>query len=77
MGTSLLWLHFGFTGRIVLPALSLAAAAGVGLLWATTRPRWEKAHCSWCGASVRAKSLATEKGRAGWRITYAAPSAAT
>ena len=73
MGTSLLWLHFGFAGGIVLPSVLLAAVAGAGLLWATTRPRWEKAHCSWCGAPVRAKALVFDRERPGWKITYGCP----
>lgn len=56
MGGSLLWLHCGLTSRLVPPLLALALGTGLGLLWATTLPQWQKAHCAWCGARVRARS---------------------
>jgi hypothetical protein len=70
MGTTLLWLHYGFTLRILWPVLWLALGTGAGLLWGTTRPRWEKAHCSWCAARVSAKAMKYDKGRKGWVRVY-------
>ncbi len=70
MGTSLLWLHYGFTPRILLPDLGLALGTGLGLLWGTTRPRWEKAHCSWCATRVSAKTMKYDEGRKGWVTVY-------
>ena len=70
MGASLLWLHYGFTAGILVPFLWLAAFSGPGLLWATTRPRWEKAHCSWCAARVRAKAARYDEASGGWVMIY-------
>ena len=70
MGTSLLWLHYGFTREIAAPAAWLAAATGLGLLWAVTRPQWEKAHCSWCGSRVRAKASRYEAQSKAWVMVY-------
>jgi hypothetical protein len=70
MGTSLLWLHYGFTGKIAGPMVWLAGGSGLGLLWGTTRPRWEKAHCSWCGFRVQAQSMRFDDARAGWVLRY-------
>jgi predicted RNA-binding Zn-ribbon protein involved in translation (DUF1610 family) len=70
MGTSLLWLHYSFTKRILEPESWLFISTAVGLLWATTRPRWEKAYCSWCGSRVRAKSMKYNKPHGGWVMTY-------
>jgi hypothetical protein len=66
---SLLWLHYGFTERILVPLACLWGATGLGLLWATTRPRWEKTHCSWCGARVTAKATRYDKAK-GWLMVY-------
>jgi hypothetical protein len=70
MGTSLLWLHYGFTPKIVMPVDCLAAATGLGLLWGTTRPRWEKAYCSWCATRVQAKAKQYDRNRGGWVMLY-------
>ena len=70
MGTSLLWLHFGFSSGLWGPAGLLVLAAGLGLLWATTRPRWQKAHCSWCAAPVVAKAQKFDKSRGSWVLVY-------
>jgi hypothetical protein len=66
MGTALLWLHYGFTERILAPFLGLIPSTGAGLLWATTRPRWAKAHCAWCAARVSAHALRYDEGRKVW-----------
>lgn len=73
MGTSLLWLHYGFTEGIVGPLVLLGIVTGLGLLWATTRARWQKAHCSWCGFSVRAHLMRYDEGRQGWVTVYLCP----
>lgn len=70
MGTSLLWLHYGFTPRILGPILCLISVSGVFLLWATTRPRWQKAHCSWCGARVSAKATKYDEQQKRWMMVY-------
>jgi hypothetical protein len=70
MGTSLLWLHYGFTPKIVMPMGCLTTATALGLLWGTTRPRWEKAHCSWCAARVQAKAKQYDRDRGGWVMFY-------
>ena|SRR5579859_4126168 len=70
MGTSLLWLHYGFTVRILGPEIWLLLGTAAGLLWGTTRPRWEKAHCSWCGAKISAKAMKFDEKRRGWVMVY-------
>ena len=70
MGTSLLWLHYGFTPRILGPSIGLLMASAVGLLWGTTRPRWEKAHCSWCAARVNASEMKYDETKKGWVMVY-------
>jgi hypothetical protein len=70
MGTSLLWLHYSFTPKILMPAGILALAAALGLLWGTTRPRWQKAHCNWCGTPVRAASMRYDEGHRAWVLIY-------
>ncbi len=70
MGTSLLWLHYGFTPKIVVPVVYLAVGTGLGLLWGTTRPRWQKAHCAWCGARLKAHSMRFDKKAGGWVMIY-------
>ena len=70
MGGSLLWLHYGSTPGIVRPTAGLALGSGVGLLWATTRPHWQKAHCAWCGARVKAKTLRLDRGKGAWLAVY-------
>jgi hypothetical protein len=70
MGTSLLWLHYGFTAGILVPMVCLALASGLGLLWGTTRPRWEKTHCSWCATRVQAKVKKYDQKRKGWMTLY-------
>ncbi|HUO57722.1 MAG TPA: hypothetical protein VMV05_06050 [bacterium] len=52
-----------------MPALWLVLGAGSLLLWATTRPRWQKAHCSWCGARVTASAMKFDEKGGVW-ITY-------
>ena len=69
MGSSLLWLHYGFTPRILVPVLWLVLCAGLLLLWGTTRPRWQKAHCSWCAARVTAAAMKYDEQRNSW-VTY-------
>jgi hypothetical protein len=73
MGTSLLWLHYGFTPKIVIPDVGLALATGLGLLWGTTLPRWEKAHCAWCANRVQAHSKKYDAERKGWVTVYPCP----
>ncbi len=70
MGISLLWLHYGLSSGIIVPFLFLGAVTGPGLLWAVTRPRWEKAHCSWCGSRVRAVAVRRETAGEGWVLVY-------
>jgi len=70
MGSSLLWLHYGFTAKILMPAAWLALGTAMGLLWGTTRPRWEKAYCSWCAARVQAKAKKFDEKRKGWVTFY-------
>jgi hypothetical protein len=70
MGSSLLWLHYGFTPKIVMPMAWLALGTALGLLWGTTRPRWEKAHCAWCGGRVKAGAMRFEKEKAAWVMVY-------
>jgi hypothetical protein len=70
MGGSLLWLHWGFTSRMVPPLLALALGTGLSLLWATQLPRWRKAHCAWCGARVRAGSSLRAGGEKGLVWVY-------
>ncbi len=70
MGTSLLWLHYGFTPKILLPVGLLALGTALGLLWGTTRPRWQKAHCSWCANRVQAKVMKYDEKRKGWVTLY-------
>ncbi len=71
MGTSLLWLNYGLSLRILEPMGLLLLATGAGLLWATTRPRWEKAHCSWCMARVTAHEMKYDEAKASWIVIYA------
>jgi len=73
MGTSLLWLHYGFTARIVVPSLCLLLAAGMGLLWGTSRPRWQKAHCTWCGFRVSAAEMIFDEAKKEWVMIYHCP----
>lgn len=70
MGGSLLWLHYGFTPKILLPVGWLALATALGLLWGTTRPRWQKAHCSWCGNRVNAKATRFDESLKAWVLVY-------
>jgi len=70
MGTSLLWLHYGFTARILGPSLFLLFGTGTGLLWGTTRPRWDKAHCSWCSARVAANEMRYDDKKKEWMMIY-------
>lgn len=70
MGSSLLWLHYGFTPKILGPAGILALASAAGLLWGTTRPRWQKAHCAWCGYRVRANVMKFDEARKAWVLLY-------
>lgn len=70
MGASLLWLHYGFTPKILMPVAWLALGAGAGLVWGTTRPRWQKAHCAWCGARVAAKAVRRDGEKKAWVTVY-------
>jgi hypothetical protein len=70
MGTSLLWLHYGFTPKILVPTAWLALVTALGILWGTTRPRWQKAHCSWCGNRVRAKAMRYDEKAGGWVMVH-------
>lgn len=70
MGTSLLWLHYGFTAKILMPVGWLALAAGLGILWGTTRPRWQKAHCAWCANRVQASTMRFDEKAAAWVTVY-------
>ena len=70
MGASLLWLHYGFTEQIWAPLSLLDTLTGLGLLWATTRPRWQKAYCSWCGMRVQAQTMKYDEARKGWVTLY-------
>lgn len=70
MGTSLLWLHYGFTAGILGPMACLAMVSGFGLLWGTTRPRWENTYCSWCAARIQAKVKKYDPDRKGWVMLY-------
>ena len=72
MGTSLLWLHYGFTTGILVPFFCLLGATAAGLLWGTTRPRWEKAHCSWCSQRVNAAEMRYDE-KKGWVMIYRCP----
>ena len=63
MAACLLWLHYAFSAPMLPPLEIFSAASGLGLLWATSRPRWKKAYCAWCGAKVQAKEMRiNEKG---------------
>jgi hypothetical protein len=70
MGSSLLWLHYGFTRKILVPTSLFALGSAMGILWGTTRPRWQKAHCSWCGSRVGAHSMRFEPDTKIWVLTY-------
>ena len=70
MGGTLLWLHYGFTPKILLPVAWLALGTALGLLWGTTRPRWQKTHCSWCGNRVRAHSMRFDEAKRAWVLIY-------
>lgn len=70
MGTSLLWLHYGFAPKIVVPVAYLSVGTGLGLLWGTTRPRWQKAHCAWCGMRLKAHSMRYDEKAGGWVMVY-------
>jgi hypothetical protein len=73
MGSALLWLHFGFTPKFPGPFAVLAAVSALGILWGTTRPRWEKAHCAWCMERLQAHSKKYDEGRKGWVTYYPCP----
>ncbi len=70
MGASLLWLHYGFTPKILGPVGALALASALGLLWGTTRPRWQKAHCAWCGSRVKAHATRFDQVQKNWVMVY-------
>lgn len=73
MGASLLWLHYGLTPALVRPSLLLWLLVGGGLLWGTTRPKWQKAHCAWCGFRLSASSMRYDEGKEGWVLAYPCP----
>ncbi len=56
MGGSLLWIYWGLTFRMAERLFALEILVGAGLLWATTRPQWQKSFCAWCGGRVHAQS---------------------
>jgi len=70
MGTSLLWLNFGFEERFFTFLALLVAGTGLGLLWGTTRPRWQKAHCTWCMNKVAAKAMRYDETQKVWVMVY-------
>jgi hypothetical protein len=70
MGASLLWLHYDFSEKILLPLALLIPAIGLGLLWATTLPKWQKAHCSFCMNRVSAKATRFDAGHQAWVLIY-------
>lgn len=70
MGSSLLWLNFGFTQRTLPPLGILILLSGLGLLWGTTLPKWQKAHCSFCLNRVSAKATRFDKGQRVWVLIY-------
>jgi hypothetical protein len=70
MGTSLLWLNFGFEERFFTYWAMLVVGTGLGLLWGTTRPRWQKAHCTWCMNRVAAKAMRYDKAQKVWVMVY-------
>jgi hypothetical protein len=69
MGSSLLWLHYGYTEAMIRPLLWILAVVGAGLLWATTRPRWKRAHCAWCGWRVAATAMKYDEKTEEW-VTF-------
>jgi hypothetical protein len=73
MGSSLLWLHYGLTPALVRPTLLLWLMVGSGLLWGTTRPRWQKAHCAWCGFRLTASSMKHDEAKKVWVLSYPCP----
>ncbi|HJT24595.1 MAG TPA: hypothetical protein VJ873_08455 [bacterium] len=70
MGSSLLWLHYGFSPKILGPVGLLVFVSALGLLWGTTRPRWQKAHCDWCGTRVKASVMKFDQARKVWVLLY-------
>ncbi len=74
MGGSVFWLHWGFSARTLYYLMALAGTVGMGLLWATSRPYWEKAYCSWCGGRVNAQSSRWDEKRCGLIYLYPCPS---
>jgi hypothetical protein len=70
MGCSLLWLNFGFTQRTLLPLGILILVSGLGLLWGTTLPKWQKAHCSYCLNRVSAKAMRFDEEHQVWVMIY-------
>ncbi len=70
MGSSLLWLSYGFTERTLGPLLLLVLATGIGLLWGTTRPKWQKTHCSYCLNRVSAKATRFDEAHQVWVLVY-------
>ena len=74
MGGSVFWLHWGFTLHTYKYLMVLGGAAGLGLLWATSRPRWEKAYCSWCGGRVTAQSSRWDEKRGCLIFLFPCPS---
>jgi hypothetical protein len=70
MGASLLRLHYDFSKKILLPLALLIPAVGLGLLWSTTLPKWQKAHCSFCMNRVSAKATRFDKPKQVWVLIY-------
>src|ERR1700677_1020720 len=70
MGSNLLRLSFGFTRQTLPPLGILILVSALGLLWGTTRPKWQKAHCSFCLNRVSAKATRFDEGRQVWVMVY-------
>lgn len=70
MGSSLLWLNFGFTQKTLTPLGILILVSGLGLIWGTTRPKWQKAHCSYCLNRVSAKATRFDEEHQVWVLVY-------
>lgn len=70
MGASLLWLHYDFSEKILMPLAILIPMVGIGLLWGTTLPKWQKAHCSYCLNRVTAKATRFDQEHQVWVLVY-------
>ena len=70
MCSSLLWLSLGLNEKTLGPLAVLALATGIGLLWGTTLPKWQKAHCSFCLNRVTAKATRFDEVNQVWVLIY-------